>query len=398
MFSLLAFLALAADEPLTKELPPVKEPDWTVWKKPEPKAKQAAMNAWTVLRDHRPDRKYKTQTESQQAMQKVLYAYKTLEQAPEVTCATGTELLKTANDDWGRIMIATLVGQLGGKKGEPFLVWAMGNSSSVEDVFEPVYEIASRLAARRKSEYLPAIFLILRTHEGQIFLPLHSWYIRTHDCLYYVLGRYGRDVIPYLRSMLKHKDPYVRRNAAIALGYFLDKASKPTFRKMLEANDIGSGGAAFALGELGDTGSAKAISKLLKNPDAKTRFWVAYGLYELGSKEGLPALEAALKDEKDRDTLHEIQVAIDHIRKEPKPFGEKARKLNKDELSKALKAAKEANGLQGDLESIAASGGSAELRELEEIRLKTMDIPSDKGNKWFQDWTTVIKTVRRRVE
>ena len=66
-----------------------------------------------------------------------------------------------------------------------------------------------------------------------------------------MLGRYGREVIPYLYPMLKHDTRTLRRNAAIVLGYFMDKNAKPVMLEMLKANDIGSGGAAFALGQLG---------------------------------------------------------------------------------------------------------------------------------------------------
>jgi HEAT repeat protein len=227
---------------------------------------------------------------------------------------------------------------------------------------------------------------------------LHSWYIRTHECLFYVFGRYGRDVIPYLYPMLQHKDPYVRRNAAIVLGYFMDKAAKPALLKMLEANDVGSGGAAFALGQLGDQDVVKPIAAVLANKDARTRFWVAYALYELGSKDAVPALETAVGNEKDETTRGEMTAAIKYLKSEPKPFGSDATKLTKEELQAALAAAKKANGLQGDMKAIAASAGSDDLEQLEAIRLKAMDVPSDKGNRAFTGWTQVIRAVRRRVE
>jgi hypothetical protein len=398
MLSLIPLLALAASEPAMKELPPVKEPDWNTWKDVDLKAKRQAMEAWAVLREHRPHQKFKTAAERREAENKVEVAYNALDGKPRAACATGSELLRTTKDDWERLMVATTVSQLGGERGEPFLLWAMAKSNTVDDSFEPIFEIACKLAAKRRPGYLPALFLMLRTHEGHIYLRLHSWYIRTHECLYYVFGRYGREVIPYLRPMLQHKDAYVRRNAAIVLGFFMDKPSKPALLKLLEANDIGSGGAAFALGELGAAEAVKPVAQLLKNTEARTRFWAAYALYEIGSKDALPALVTRLKEEKDKATREEMQAAIEHLRSDPKPFGTGARKLGTEELRDALQAAKKANGLAGDVEAIAASAGRAELDQLEEIRQKTMGIPSDMGNKWFQRWTAAIKAVQRRLD
>jgi len=173
MLSVIALLLLTVDPPATKPLPPVKEPDWNAWKSVDPKAKQQATEAFTVLRDHRADRQYKTDAEREAAEAKVDAAYKALEGNPEAACASGVEILAAAKDDWERLMIATTVGQLGGEKGEPFLVWTMASARTVDDAFEPAFAVACGMAARRKAEYLPAIFLMLRTHEGHIFLPLH---------------------------------------------------------------------------------------------------------------------------------------------------------------------------------------------------------------------------------
>lgn len=398
MFSLVALVVVAAAEPAVKQLPPVKEPDWTVWKVKDPEAGRRAAAAWDVLRKHRPDQEYENSEQRHKAVEKVDAAYKMLDANPNAACATGAALLRSAEDDWERIMIATTVSQLGGEKGEPFLLWTMATCKTVDEAFEPVYDIASRLAAKRRPEYLPAVFLILRVRNAHIYLRLHAWHIRTHECLFYVLGRYGREVIPYVRAMLRHEDPYVRRNAAIVLGFFMDNASRPALIEMLKANDVGSGGAAFALGELGADEAVKPIARLLQNPDARTRFWAAYALYEIGSKAALPALEKAVPLEKDDNNRREMELAIRYIRSDPKPLGAGTPKLDEARLREALEASEKAHGLTGDIEAIAASAGSADLAQLERIRLKSMDVPSDKGNKWFQRWTLVIKTVRRRVD
>ena len=399
MFILLAALAFAAIEQLPgKDLPSIKEPDWNAWRAAAPDAKEKANEAWAILSHHRPDHEHKTKDERRQAEERVDAAYKSLEANRIGACAAGAALIRASRDDWERIMIATTIKQLEGNKGDAFLLWAMANATTVEVAFEPVFVIAGELASTRRPQYLPAIFSVLRAHEGHVELPLHSWSIPTQECLFYVLGRYGREVIPYLYPMLKHNDPYVRRNAAIVLGYFMDKSAKPVMLEMLKANDIGSGGAAFALGQLGATDAIKPVAVLLKNPDAGTRFWAAFALFEIGSKDALPALEAAVANEKDEHARQEMTIAIAHVQRSPKPLGDGSPKLEKAELRKVLDKAEKANGLTGDVESIAASAGPEQLKQLEEIRLNSMNIPSDHGNKWFRQWTEVIKTIRRRSE
>ena len=393
---LIAALAFTAAELPGKPLPPVKEPDWAAWKDVGVDARQRAATAWAVLREHRPDRQYATPAQRREAEEVVDAAYKTLDDDKGAACAVGVDVMRASKDDWERLMIATTVGQLGGGKGEPFLLWAMANANQVDEAFEPTFEIAGSLAAKRRPEYLPAVFSILRAHEGRIYLPLHSWTIPTHECLFYVLGRYGREVIPYLYPMLEHPDPFVRRNAAIVLGYFGDRRAKPTLLKMLEANDLGSGGAAFVLGELGDQDAARPITRLLKNPDARTRFWAAFALFEIGSKDSLDDLEAAVGGEKDPAARQEMMAAVEQIRAGRKPLGAGTCKLSKEELGRAIEEADRANGLRGEVEGIASSAGPEELDRLEEIRRKAMGIPSDLGNKWFRRWTGVIKTIRRR--
>ncbi len=391
-------LALGAGDPAVKVLPPVSEPDWAAWKDVDLEAKQPAMEAWSVLREFRPDRVYETDAEQEEAEGKVEAVYGVLDANPDAACAAGVELLRSAKSDWERMMVATTLDQLGGEQGEPFLVWAMAKCTSVDSAFEPLFYTACRLASKRREQYLPALFAVLRTRDGQVNLPVHAWSIPTHECLYYVFGRYGRDAIPYLRPMLDHSDPYVRRNAAFVLGFFMDKASKPALLKLLEAHDISSGGAAFALGELSASEAVVPLTKLLKHADARTRFWGAYGLYEICAVESLPALEAAAKDEHDAQTHGEMQATIDYLRSGPASSSDAAHSLGDDKLREALAKARKAKGLNGDLVGIVASSGCAELDQLEEIRLMTMDIPSDMGHKWFRRWTDVIKELRRRCD
>ncbi len=380
-----------------KPLPPIQEPDWEAWKAPnDPTTKSQITKAWQVLDAHRPDQDYVNREELRRAKEKVNKSYAILDAHPIAACEVGVEMLQDTDDDWLRLMIASFVSDVAGEKGKPLLRWAMASSKSVDDVFEPAFETAYWLADKHRSEFLPAMFLMLRAREGSVFLAPHSWYIPTHDCMFYVFGRYGRDVIPYLYPMLRDDDPYVRRNAAFVLGYFMDKNALPTLLKMLDANDVGSGGAAFALGQLGYLDTAPRIARLLKNLDSRTRFWSAYALYELGSKAVLPELEDALKLEKVVDTRKEIEVAIKHLRAKNARQTPNAKKLTRQQLQKALRNAIDENGLGGDVEGIAASAGCEDLAVLEDLRLECMKVFSDQGNKWFRSWSDAIKTVRRR--
>lgn len=382
-----------------RPLPPIPEPDWAAWKAPSDlNIKSQITEAWQVLSEHRPHHQYLTKEDQHRAEAKVNESYATLDAHPQAACAVGVQLLRNARDDWLRLMIASTVSDMGGEKGEPFLPWAMASSKSVDETFEPVFATACWLAEKRRPEFLPAMFLMLRAREGSIFLPRHSWYIPTHDCMFYVFGRYGRDVIPYLYPMLRKDDPYLRRNAAFVLGYFMDKQALPALLRMLDANDVGSGGAAFAIGQLGQVDAAPRIARLLKNRDSRTRFWGAHALYELGSETVLPELQDALKIEKDDDTRGEIEEAINYIRANDTSQNPRGKKLTKRQLNAALEKAIGSNGLDGDVKGIAASAGPEELPAIEELRLKCMMVPSDRGHKWFRNWSDTIKTVSRRCD
>ncbi len=382
-----------------KPLPPVAEPNWETWKdQSDPAIRPKMIKAWQVLSEHRSEKEYPTNDELRNAQAKVSESYTAIDAHPLTACAVGAELIKNTTDDWQRLMIASTLADLDGKKGRPFLQWAMATSKSVDETFEPAFETAYKMAGTRNPDFLPAMFLMLYAREGNIYLQLHSWFIPTQDCMFYVLGRYGRDVIPYLYPMLKKDDPYVRRNAAFVLGYFMDKQSVPALLNMLDTNDVGSGGAAFALGQLGHMDAAPRIARLLKNDDARTRFWATYALYELESPAALPELETAMKVEKDENTRKEMEVTIEHLRAGGTPENPDVKKLTKPQLQAALELALSKNGLEGDLEGIAATAGVEELAILEEIRLKCMKIPSDMGHKGFRQWSHVIKTVYRRCE
>ena len=164
MMILLAALTFSSLEQLPgKDLPSIREPDWNAWKVAPAEAKAKATEAWAVLRDHRPDREYNTKDERREAEQRIAAAYKELEANQIAACAAGSRSIRASKDDRERIMIATTIKQLGGIKGNVFLLWAMANAASVDAAFEPVFSIAGELAGIRRPEYLPAIFSVLRT-------------------------------------------------------------------------------------------------------------------------------------------------------------------------------------------------------------------------------------------
>ena len=167
MIILLTALAFASIDQLPgKALPSIKEPDWDTWKGADPGAKAKATEAWAILCQHRPDREYKNEVEQRDAEKRVEAAYKSLEANPTAACAAGAAAIRASKDDWERIMIATAVRQLGGDQGEPFLLWVMAKATVVDATFEPVFGMASDLASKRRPEYLPAIFSMLRCMRG----------------------------------------------------------------------------------------------------------------------------------------------------------------------------------------------------------------------------------------
>lgn len=399
LLALIASLMMAADAP-TKPLPGVVEPDWNAWagSKPEPGSKLAGEVswAWATLREARADRNYATPEDRSAAVERVGAAHEVIDKNPGPVCAEGAAIVRSSADDWERLMVSSTMASADPEKSAPFVSWAMARAKSVDLAFEPVYEQARALALHHDPADLPAIFAILRAHDGAIHLQLHAWFISTHDCLFYVFGRYGRDAIPYLRGMLGHEDPYVRRNAAMVLGSFFDDASKPALLKMLASDDVGSGGAAFALGEMNVAEAVEPIARLLDNPDPRTRFWAAYALFEINRKEAMPALERRLPLETDDDARGEIEAAIEHLKGAAPVLGAGGPKLNAEALRAELQAADDANGLEGDVEAIARSATPADLETLERIRVKATNVPSDLGNRQFHAWTAVIKAVRRR--
>ena len=140
MVFLLAALAFAPIQQVPgKDLPSLRVPDWDAWKDAAPDAKEKATGAWAILCQYRPDRECKTKDERLDAQQRVDAAYKILDANPIAACAKGSALIRASRDDWERIMIATTIKQLGGNKGDAFLLWTMASAVTVDAAFEPVF-------------------------------------------------------------------------------------------------------------------------------------------------------------------------------------------------------------------------------------------------------------------
>jgi hypothetical protein len=155
---------------------------------------------------------------------------------------------------------------------------------------------------------------------------------------------------------------------------------------------------AYELASKGRPEYLPAIFSILHAHDVQLNLPLHAWANEIGSKDALTALEAAMSKEKHEDVRNEMRAAIDHLRAEGKPLDKGRPKLSKAELQQALDEAERANGLQGDIDSITASAGRDNLKQLEQIRLRSTHVMSDLGNKWFRRWTQVIKSISRRAD
>lgn len=395
------FLLLAQPELyVERKLPALPTPDWASC---QSEASSKVRDAWRTLASYRPDREYADNAAIDEAKAVLSDALETLEADREAACAAGTDFMREADDDWTRLMVADYLDYLmGAERADPFRAWALAQVTNADVAFERIYESTKRLAEKRDPNLLPAVFAILRTRDERLFLEDHFWFIETHECMYYVLSRYGEDVLPYLRPLLRHEDPYVRRNAAFALGLFFDDASEDALVGLLRRGDPSSGGAAFALGLLDAKKHAGAVAELLTHDDPRTRFLAAWSLYELDVPATLESIEKAIAVETDGATLREMEETR-RLLLEPstEESVDEEPTLSAEDVSKLLGMIEEGNGLSRRpevTEAITVSAERKHLEMLETIRRKTTYVPSDMGNKAFREWCDVIKAVRRRLD
>jgi hypothetical protein len=296
-------------------------------------------------------------------------------------------------------MLSNYLYENGGKEGSVAKIWAFSKVTSIESIFRSHHQDTARMAQTGDLKYLPAVITILNVQSANLYLPMHHWTIRTHEALFYVLGRYDQRVLPYLYPLLKNDNPFVKRNAAFVLGQFCDRNAKPLLLKMLETDDVGAGGAAFALGAIGAKESAVEIARLLKSKLEMNRFWAAYALYEFSSKDGLAALKAAEKVETKEIPLQEIRVAIESIESGGMKYPKPASPMTEEAFISRLDELENENGLEIEREDILhlLHADPKHIAQIERIRRKTITIPSDYGNKRFKIWSKVVQAVRRRI-
>ena len=390
IFVLLAAVSASAAE--QKPLPTFADPDWNTWPMPTRQVGEQVQAAWKVLREHRPEKQFATPEESQAASAAVEKAYASLEQNAEAACAVGAFYLARTKDDWERLMIGGTLLSLDETKGEPFFVWSMAKTGCVDALFPAVFHDACFVAEAGQESDLPGLFWVLKTQKGAVFLPEYNWVIPTHDCLFYVFGRFGTNAVPYLRTALRDQDPYVRRNAAVVLGYFLDHESKADLLTLLKAGGVPALGAAFALGELGSREALPELVKLLGAQDPADRLWAIYALYEIKATETLPSLEKALAAETDERVKQELTAAIEHIKT---PAGSGVQPLTAEELTKILGEAEKAIVPDLPFDRLEASVKPQHLPQLIRIRRLSIDEISDEGHQEFQDWHRVLKSAQR---
>jgi hypothetical protein len=375
-----------------KALPAITDPDWKTWAMPTREIGEKIAAAWKVLRENRADRKFATPEEAKAAGEAVQAAYKVLEANAEPACAVGAYYLERTKDDWERLMIGGTLLNLDEKKGEPFFVWSMAKSQMVEALFPAVFQDACFVAEAQRVSDLPGLYWVLKTQKGAVYLPEFDWIIPTHDCMFFVFGRFGAESVPYLRAALRDPDPYVRRNAAVLLGFFLDTESKADLMALLKAGGPPSLGAAFALGEMRDKEALPYVVKLLSSTELNDRLWATYALFEIRAPETLPILEKALAAETNESAKQELTAAVEHIKSINAP-GPQA--LTSDELAKVLKEAEETGSLELPFDRIAASVKKEDLPKLIHLRRLSLDDISDEGHQEFQHWHKIIKTATR---
>jgi hypothetical protein len=390
--SIVLLLAASASAAEMQPLPAVTDPDWATWTMPTRQVGEQVQAAWRILREHRPDKQYATTEESQAAATAVEAAYQKLEENAEAACAVGAYYLARTQDDWERLMIGGTLLSLDEAKGEAFFVWSMAKSGTVDALFPAVFHDACFVAEAQKVSDLPGLFWMLKTQKGAVFLPEYNWVIPTHDCLFYVFGRFGSEAIPYLRAALRDSDPYVRRNAAVVLGYFLDQPSKADLLALLKQGGVPALGAAFALGELGAKEAMPELVKMLAATDPADRLWAIYGLYEIRMPETLPAIEAALATETDERVQQELTAAVEYI----KAIGtETTEKLKPEELTRILAESEKSVIPDLPFDRIEATVSAQDLPQLVRIRRLSIDEITDEGHHEFMEWHRIMKSASR---
>ncbi len=351
----------------------------------------ALTEAWTALLRHRPDRPPAAARDEIPRLQALL------QKDPTASCAAGAALYRKSTDGVTRVMIGVYLRTLDLPRGEPYLIHALAGLEEVDPVFPTAYGFAREWASARQERFLPGILSVFKARRGRIRLDPDDAYVETPECMAYVLLGWGPEILPHVRPLLRHADPYVRRNAAFALGLLFDDASRAALQAQLAAGGPAAGGAALALGEIGAREAIPDLISALADPLAENRFWAASALYELRAVEAVPSLREALAKEVDEDAREELEAVVKTLSGKPLPYSAEAAPLDPAALEAALRDAEKNKGYEtGQARAIAASAGREQLPALHRIRAESTHIPMASGPGAFRIWGAVIKEVRGR--
>jgi len=138
-------------------------------------------------------------------------------------------------------------------------------------------------------------------------------------------GMRHRSIFPTLSRMIRHRNPYVRRNAVIALGRQDDRRAIEPLVDVLEKEKVGAVRQALfeALGNLGDKRASPAIEEHLGEGHWSVRAAAIEALGALRTKSGVAALITQMQKEDGR-LLTDIRHALEAITGETR-FREKKR-------------------------------------------------------------------------
>jgi HEAT repeat protein len=131
------------------------------------------------------------------------------------------------------------------------------------------------------------------------------------------LGRMGdRDALPYLQKLLaKSIDPMMRTEAAHSMILLGDHTPIDTLEVGLASaeSDVAAE-AALALGDARDPAAVELLKETMasKRAAAEVRLAAAVALTHYGNSEGLPMLQRALDDERNRNNIYIISM-LDHL-------------------------------------------------------------------------------------
>lgn len=126
-----------------------------------------------------------------------------------------------------------------------------------------------------------------------------------------------REAVPVLLQQLESANPSLRAVAADALGDIGDDRAGPSLLKLLEDPNQPTSvrdTAASSLGAIGYHAAWPVLAKHLGDPAKTVRYCSAKSLMFLAEPNAVPALEAALREEKESDVRDQIREALETIR------------------------------------------------------------------------------------